>query len=153
MKFLSKDFSHEGDIPQVFTCEGEDISPELHWSGAPEGTKSFVIICHDPDAPFPGGWYHWVIFNLPVSSGYLRQNEKDFPEGTGFGQNSWKRNDYGGPCPPSGKHRYYFRLYALDTKLNLADGSTPAEIEASMQSHVLAKAELMGRYIKVGNRG
>ncbi len=149
MKFTSKDFDHEGDIPQVFTCEGEDISPELSWSDVPAKAKTLAMICHDPDAPFPGGWYHWLFFNLPASLTGLAQNVKEFPKGTGFGMNSWKRNDYGGPCPPSGKHRYYFRLYALDCELDLDDGATPAQIESRMKDHVLAEAELMGKYIKV----
>jgi Raf kinase inhibitor-like YbhB/YbcL family protein len=151
MKLTSKDFTHEGDIPQIFSCEGKDISPEFSWTEVPNGAKSLVLICHDPDAPYPGGWYHWVLFNMPATLTGLAQNIEKFPEGTGFGQNSWKRNDYGGPCPPSGKHRYYFRLWALDGFLDLKDGSTPDEIEKAMKPHVLAKAELMGKYIKVGS--
>lgn len=149
MKMTSKDFTHEGDIPQIFTCEGSDVSPELTWDDIPQDTKSFALIVHDPDAPFPGGWHHWVMFNIPGNTTHFKQGEKNFPGGTGFGQNSWKRNDYGGPCPPSGKHRYYFRLYALDTILELVDGSKPEAIEKAMKSHILDKAELMGKYIKV----
>jgi Raf kinase inhibitor-like YbhB/YbcL family protein len=152
MKFTSKDFSHKGEIPQIFTCEGKDLSPELSWSDVPEGAKSLVMICHDPDAPFPGGWYHWVLFNLPASLKGLAQGVKDFPKGTGFGQNSWKRNDYGGPCPPSGVHRYFFRLYALDTVLANPDGSTPGQLEEAMKGHILGQTELMGTYIKLENR-
>lgn len=150
MKITSQDFKHEGDIPQIFTCEGQDLSPELSWSDMPVGAVSLVMICHDPDAPYPGGWDHWVLFNLPATAKGLAQGVKDFPKGTGFGMNSWKRNDYGGPCPPSGVHRYFFKLYALDTVLDLKDGVTPTQIEAAMKGHVLDQAELMGKYIKVG---
>lgn len=145
MKLTSKDFVHEGFIPQLFSCEGEDTSPELSWADVPQGTKSFVLICDDPDAPV-GTWDHWVLFNLPADTAGLARSIKAFPKGTGFGQNSWKRNDYGGPCPPSNVHRYYFKLYALDTRLNLQDGSNVHQVEAAMAGHVLAEAVLMGRY-------
>ncbi len=147
MKFTSKDFVNEGPIPQIFTCEGEDISPELNWSDVPAKAQSLVMICDDPDAPM-GVWDHWLVFNLPPISTGLKKaiTEKEYPAGTGLGRNSWGRNNYGGPCPPSNVHRYYFRLYALDTKLDLANGATKPQILKAMEGHILAQAELMGKY-------
>lgn len=147
MKIVSKDFTHEGMIPQIFSCEGEDKSPELSWSDVPTGAKSLVLICDDPDAPV-GMWDHWVLFNLPATTKGLAQATKDFPEGTGFGKNSWGRNDYGGPCPPDRTHRYFFKLFALDSKLDLPNGATKKQVEDAMKGHILAQAELMGKYPK-----
>jgi Raf kinase inhibitor-like YbhB/YbcL family protein len=156
MKLTSKDFTHEGSIPQKFTCEGEDKSPELSWTDVPAGAKSLVLICYDPDAPDPKApkmiYDHWVLFNLPADSHGFKEGLKDFPKGTGLGKNSWGRNDYGGPCPPIGVHRYYFNLYAVDKVLDLPDGSTKQQVLDAIKGHELAKAELMGTYIKVANR-
>jgi Raf kinase inhibitor-like YbhB/YbcL family protein len=157
MKITSKDFIHEGNIPQIFTCEGKylkpdlkrDVSPELSWSDLPLEAKSLVMIMHDPDAPYPGGWDHWVLFNIPVSAKGLPQDVAELPKGTEVGLNSWKRNDYGGPCPPTGSHRYYFKLYALDVELQLATGASKEQVLDAMKGHVKAEAELMGRYEKV----
>jgi Raf kinase inhibitor-like YbhB/YbcL family protein len=133
----------EGDpIPVQFSCDGEDISPELAWSGIPEGTASLAFIMDDPDAPM-GTWVHWVLFNLPADSTGLPQAVT----GVGVdGQNSWDRTGYGGPCPPGGTHRYYFKLYALDTILDLDPGANKAALESAMEGHILAQAELMGTY-------
>lgn len=145
MEIKSSAFNHEGLIPPKYTCNGEDISLPLEWSGVPEGTHSLVMICDDPDAPM-GTWDHWILFNLPVTTSGLAEAVKDFPNGTGFGQNSWGNNSYGGPCPPDKEHRYYFKLYALDTVLNLEDGVTKAAVISAMDGHILAEAVLMGRY-------
>lgn len=151
MKLTSKDFTHEGNIPQLFTCEGKDLSPELSWSDVPEGTKSFVMIMDDPDAPM-GTYDHWVLFNIPGQTRSFVQGMKEYPVGSVKGQNSWKRNDYGGPCPPTGVHRYFFKLYALDSNLGLVEGATKHEVEQAMQGHILGQTELMGKYQKVGQK-
>jgi Raf kinase inhibitor-like YbhB/YbcL family protein len=156
MKFTSKNFDHEGFIPQVFTCEGEDKSPELSWGDVPEGAKSLALICYDPDAPDPDApkmiYDHWVLYNLPASSKGLKEGEKDFPQGTGLGKNSWGRNDYGGPCPPIGVHRYFFNLYALDKTLDLPDGSNKKQVTDAMEGHVIEHKVLMGKYKKKGKQ-
>ena len=145
MEIKSAAFKDGDLIPMRYTCNGDDISPPLKWSRAPEGTHAFALIMDDPDAPM-GTWDHWVLFNLPETLTELPEAVEDFPEGTGFGKNSWGRNDYGGPCPPDKEHRYYFKLYALDTVLNLEDGVTKAAVLSSMDGHVLAEAVLMGSY-------
>lgn len=132
-------------IPQKYTCDGADVSPPLAWSGVLAGTESFALIMDDPDAPM-GTWDHWVLFNLPASANGLAENIKQLPAGTQVGQNSWKRNDWGGPCPPDKEHRYFFKLYALDTTLSLSTGATKKQVEVAMKGHVLGQAELMGRY-------
>ena len=150
----SPKFSHHGEIPSLYTCEGSDISPPLVWSGAPEGTKSFALIVDDPDAPDPAApkvtWVHWVVYNLPASVTTLPEDIKShgLPEGAREGQNDWKRRGYGGQCPPKGRHRYVHKLYALDTDFPEALGLTKAELEDAMTGHVLAKAELIGTYEK-----
>lgn len=138
-------FTHNGLIPAKYTCNGVNISPPLNWSGAPAATKSFVLIMDDPDAP-AGTWDHWVLFNIPVTTHELSENAKNFPAGTKRGSNSWHHSNYGGPCPPSGIHRYFFKLYALDALLDLPEGATKRDIENAMQNHTLATAELMGEY-------
>ncbi len=143
-----------GEIPRRHTCEGEDVSPELRWSGVPEGAKSLVLIVDDPDAPDPDApttiWVHWVLYNVPATAAGLPEavDPKDLPSGTGEGTNDWKRTGYQGPCPPIGRHRYFHRLYALDTVLPDLGTPTKAEVEAAMKGHVLAQAELMGTYKK-----
>jgi hypothetical protein len=153
LEITSPAFEAGGEIPTRFTCEGEDVSPPLAWSGVPAGTQSLVLIVDDPDAPDPKAprttWVHWVLFDLPPGSGGLAEGAAAgaLPEGTRVGRNDWKRRDYGGPCPPIGRHRYFHELYALDTKLDL-DAPDKAEVERAMEGHVLARAELVGTYEK-----
>jgi Raf kinase inhibitor-like YbhB/YbcL family protein len=149
-------FKNQGEIPTKYTCEGQDISPPLSWSGVPEGTKSLVLIVDDPDAPDPKAprmtWVHWVLYDLPPSSGKLPEAvaAKDLPKGTREGLSDWKRTGYGGPCPPIGRHRYFHKLYALDTILPDLGQPTKADVEKSMQGHILASVELIGTYQKRG---
>jgi Raf kinase inhibitor-like YbhB/YbcL family protein len=131
-------------IPARYTCDGLDISPPLAWSDAPGGTQSFALIMDDPDAP-GGTWVHWVLFNLPAQTRQLE--ERAAPQAV-QGRNSWGRPGYGGPCPPSGTHRYFFRLYALDTLLQLPAGAGKEQVLRAMQGHILAQAELMGVYAR-----
>ncbi len=145
----SSAFQAESLIPPRFTCEGNDISPELTWSGAPEGTKTFAIIVHDPDAPRAGGWTHWVAFNIPAGVNHIAENAPQrgqLPGGGVQGRNDSGKQGYMGPCPPSGTHRYYFRLYALDTILNLRETARKTDLERAMKGHILAQTELMGKY-------
>ncbi len=148
MKITSSAFVNGGKIPSKYTCDGNDLIVPLQISDVPAGAKSLALIMDDPDAIKPAGkvWDHWVVFNIPVDVKEIAEGEE--PSGTG-GRNSWGRTGYGGPCPPDGEHRYYFKLYALDAVLSLPEGSTKAEIERAMQGHVAAKAELMGRYERV----
>lgn len=142
MELTSTDFDNGGMIPSEMTCDGRDISPELLIGGVPGDAKSLALIMDDPDAP-SGSFVHWVVWNIPT--GTVRIERGSEPEGiqgrTGFGGRG-----YGGPCPPSGTHRYYFRLYALDDELALREGSSKGELEEAMESHIIAKAELMGKY-------
>ncbi len=150
----SSAFMHQGEIPALYTCEGEDISPALAWSGAPAGTKSFVLIVDDPDAPDPAApkmvWVHWILYNIPPTSSGLPEGVKGtgLPKGAFDGLNDWKRTGYGGPCPPIGRHRYFHKLYALDAVLPDLKRPTKAQMEKAMQGHILAKAELIGTYQK-----
>lgn len=142
----------EGDpVPVRYTCDGADLSPPLLWDGAPSNTKSYVLICDDPDAPV-GNWDHWVIFNLPIDTRELPEglfNREKLPNGAIQGQNSWGNIGYNGPCPPKGSsHRYFFKLYALDTMLSLTSKATKADVEAAMQGHILAQSQLMARYAR-----
>jgi Raf kinase inhibitor-like YbhB/YbcL family protein len=154
LTLISSAFSHEGSIPQRYTCEGDDISPPLAWSGAPAGTKSLVLIVDDPDAPDPRAprmtWVHWVLYNLPATVQALPEGVKGgaLPAGTKEGRNDWKRTGYGGPCPPIGRHRYFHKLYALDT--NLPDLGAPLKphLERVMAGHILAQTELIATYEK-----
>ena len=151
LQLTSSAFQSESNIPRQFTCEGDDVSPELKWTNAPSGTKSFALIVHDPDAPRPGGFTHWVAYNIPANVTQIAQGA---PKGDKLssgglqGRNDSGQNGYMGPCPPSGTHRYYFYLYALDTELNLQPGASKDDVEKAIKGHVLAKAELMGRYKK-----
>ena len=142
MKLTSTAFQNNAPIPSDYTCDGSDLSPPLTISDVPSNTKSLVLISDDPDAPV-GIWDHWVVFNIPLSTKEIAKGTE--PEGTA-GKNSWGRTGYGGPCPPSGTHRYFFKLYALDTMLNLPEGATKKDIEGAMQGHIVAKTELMGTY-------
>lgn len=149
MVITSTAFEDGGTIPAAYSCDGQDKSPELNWTGVPEGTQSFVLILDDPDAP-GGTFTHWVIFNIPAGATGLEENTAkigELPDGTLQGKNSFGTIGYGGPCPPSGSlHRYYFTLYALDITLDLASGATKAQVLAAMEGHVLAEAVIMGNY-------
>ena len=144
----SSAFQNGGSIPKKFTCEAADVSPELTWSGVPEKTQSFALIADDPDAPM-GTWVHWVIYDLPPNTAKLPEGvpKQEQAASGAQGKNSSGKIGYGGPCPPPGKpHRYFFKLYALDSKLSLKPGARKPEVEAAMKGHVLAQAELMGKY-------
>ncbi len=154
LKIESEAFKDGEAIPKPFTCEGQDVSPPLAWSGVPADARSLVLIVDDPDAPDPEAprmtWVHWVLYNLPAETAGLAQNvaAEDLPAGTGEGLNDWKRTGYGGPCPPIGRHRYFHKLYALDTRLEGLTNPTKAQVEAAMQGHVIARAEMVGTYAK-----
>ena len=148
----SESFNEGETIPARFTCDGEDISPPLSWSGAPTNTKSFVLIMDDPDAPV-GTWVHWNLIHLPGEMRTLPENlqlEAAVAEGIKQGTNSWGRPGYGGPCPPGGTHRYFFKLYALDDSLNLEVSATKEDVVAAMEGHILMETELMGTYSTSG---
>lgn len=150
MKLESSAFSSEGMVPAKYTCDGNDVSPPLAWSGVPAGTKSFALIADDPDAPM-GIWVHWVVWNIPPSITKLTENvptDRRLDDGMRQGINDFKRAGYGGPCPPGGEHRYYFKLYALDTDITLGERAGKGELENAMKGHVLAEAQLMGRYAR-----
>jgi hypothetical protein len=142
-------FSFGGEIPKKYSCDGADLSPALAWNGIPAGTQTFALIADDPDAP-AGTWTHWVIWDIPAKLKGLAENvlkTEALADGTRQGRNDFRRIGYGGPCPPAGKpHRYFFRLYALDSKLDLRAGASRAELERAMKGHVLAQAEVMGKY-------
>ena len=152
----SPDFTHAGAIPTRFTCEGDDVSPGLRWTGVPAGARSLALIVDDPDAPDPaaprGIWVHWVLYNLPVAVNELASAvpSRMLPGQTLVGKNDWGRTGYGGPCPPIGRHRYFFKLLALDAVLPDLHQPTRAQIEAAMTGHVLGEAVLMGTYQKKG---
>lgn len=145
-------FEHGGAIPRRYTCDGDDISPPLEWTGVPAGAKSLALIADDPDAPDPAApkrvWVHWVLYNLPADCTGLAKGAggRNLPPGTLEGLNDWKKVGYGGPCPPIGKHRYCFKLYAIDCTLKDLDRPTKGILEKAMLGHVLATAELMGGY-------
>ena len=148
LKVTSPDFTAGGAIPKQFTCDGADISPALAWNDPPAGAQSFSLIADDPDAPV-GTWVHWVLFDLPPNVRSLSQNVPktgQLESGARQGMNDFDKIGYGGPCPPRGTHRYFFKLYALDTKLNLKAGATKKEVERAQQGHVLAQGEYIGRY-------
>ncbi len=145
-------FDDGGQIPARYTCEGEDVSPPLAWSGAPPATKSYALIVDDPDAPDPDNprmtWVHWIVFNLPPDSEGLGEAVEQMPGDGAQGVNDWKRADYGGPCPPIGRHRYFHKLYALDAVLSGLSQPTKDELTEAMQGHVLAEVQLVGTYEK-----
>ena len=142
LRLSSPAFVHTGNVPAVHTCDGRDASPPLAIAGVPARTQSLVLIMDDPDAP-AGTWVHWVAWNIPPGTTEIGAG---LPPGSVEGRNSWQRTGYGGPCPPSGSHRYFFKLYALDTLLTLPATGGKAEVERAMKGHVLAQAELMGTY-------
>jgi len=151
----SNSFKNEQFLDKKFTCEGEDISPDLFWINAPEGVKSFALICEDPDAPRAEAWVHWIIFNISSNRTSLRENIAKGPNSHEYletdspiqGTNDFSKIGYGGPCPPAGKpHRYFFKLYALDEKVPLKSGATKEQLLAAIENHIIAKAELIGLY-------
>lgn len=148
IKINSPAFEDGGMIPSRFTCDGLDVSPALEWESVPETAKTLAIICDDPDAPM-GTWVHWVIFNIPADLDGL---EEDVPADEVLsnraiqGKNDFRRIGYGGPCPPGGTHRYFFKIYALDTELDLSPGATKSQVLEAMEGHILAQGKLMGRY-------
>ncbi|MEJ2257004.1 MAG: YbhB/YbcL family Raf kinase inhibitor-like protein [Woeseiaceae bacterium] len=148
----SSAFVDDGAIPTIYTCDGEDRSPPLAWSDPPEGARSLALIVDDPDAPDPAApqmtWSHWVLYDLPATAGELPEAVASaaLPSGAAEGLNDWKRTGYGGPCPPIGRHRYFFKLYALDTRLEGLDHPTREQLEAAMEGHVLERTELIGTY-------
>jgi Raf kinase inhibitor-like YbhB/YbcL family protein len=150
IKVTSTAFQEGGMIPQQYTCDGANISPPLSWTGVPGGVKTLALITDDPDAP-KGVFTHWVLFNLPASSRELPENvpaQERLPDDAKQGTNSFKKIGYGGPCPPSGDeaHRYFFKLYALDTELALDAGATKEQLLKAMDGHIVAEGQLMGRY-------
>jgi len=150
IELKSAAFASGEPIPVQYTCDGDDISPPLQWSDPPQGTQSFALIADDPDAP-GRTWVHWVLYNLPADSRSLSEavpSDADLPDGSQHGNNSWNRFGYGGPCPPSGTHRYFFKLYALDTILDLDPGKSKDNLLQAIEGHVLAQAELMGTYTR-----
>jgi Raf kinase inhibitor-like YbhB/YbcL family protein len=158
MKLTSPAFPHRGEIPQAYTCEGHDISPPLTWSEVPPNARSLALIVDDPDAPDPAApkrtWVHWVLYNLPAADGALPEGVKHrLPPGTREGLNDWKRTGYGGPCPPIGRHRYFFKLYALDTVLPDFGRPDKIALEQAMKGHIIANAELIGTYEKKRDMG
>lgn len=144
-------FANGADIPRSYTCQGKDISPPLTIAHVPSGAQSLVLIVDDPDVPDPRAprrtWVHWILFNLPPTTTSLPEAMSSLPPGAQSGTNDWQRTGYGGPCPPMGKHRYFFRLYALDTQLALK-APTKAQVVEAMQGHILAQTELLGFYQK-----
>jgi Raf kinase inhibitor-like YbhB/YbcL family protein len=147
-------FTDHGAIPRQYTCEGADLSPPLTWSQPPPGTKSLALIVDDPDAPDPRApkmtWVHWVVLNIPAGAQGLREGAaaRGMPAGSAQGLNDWKRPGYGGPCPPIGTHRYFHKLYALDTVLSGPEHPTKEQLLAALKGHVLAEAQLVGTYQK-----
>jgi len=150
MQISSNAFANNDPIPVKYTCDGQDTSPPLSWTGMPAGTKSLVLIVDDPDAPDPAAprmtWVHWVLYNLPPASQGLAEGVRQLPPDTGEGLNDWRRTGYGGPCPPVGRHRYFHKLYALDVALPDLGRPTKAAVERAMRGHVLAHGELIGTY-------
>ena len=152
MTLESPAFSHEGSIPSEYTCDGDDISPQLQWSGIPSNAKSLVLIMDDPDAPDPAApkitWVHWVLYNIPPTATGLAKaiSDADLPAGTLQGLNNWNRTGYGGPCPPIGRHRYFHKLYALDNVLPDLGMPTKSALEEAMQGHIIEKTVLLGTY-------
>lgn len=151
LSIKSPGFPHGGEIPTRHTCEGEDIPPALTWEGVPPGARSLALVVDDPDAPDPAApkrtWVHWVLYDLPPDVGGLPEGGR-LPPGTREGKNDWNRTGWGGPCPPIGRHRYFFKLYALDRTLGDLGHPTKAQLERAMEGHILARAELMGTYQK-----
>src|SRR5512146_3113573 len=151
-------FEDGGEIPIRHTCEGDDLSPPLTWSGVPAAARSLALVVDDPDAPDPAApqrtWVHWVLYELPTAATGLGEglHHGTLPPGTREGVNDWKRTGYGGPCPPIGRHRYFFKLYALDAPLGNLGHPTKAALERAMRGHILEQAELVGTYQRIKSR-
>lgn len=155
MLLTSTAFQQGSEIPPHYTSDGENVSPELSWSDAPAGTKSFVLVVHDPDAPMPGGFTHWVVYNIAPQTAHIEENAPKEEQVAGLGlqgKNDGGKLGYTGPAPPSGTHRYFFRLFALDKMLDLPPAATHKQLSAATKGHVLAQAELMGTYEKQSER-
>jgi Raf kinase inhibitor-like YbhB/YbcL family protein len=154
LALTSPAFTQGGSIPSKYTCEGDDLSPPLIWTGAPAGTKSFALIVDDPDAPDPAKpqmvYVHWVLYNVPASTTSLPENatKAGLPKGAMQGTNDWHKPQYGGPCPPIGRHRYFFKLFALDSELTGLSSPTKPDLLKAMEGHILGQSELMGTYQK-----
>lgn len=152
MSIASTAFEHNGTIPRLYTCEGRDISPPLNWTGIPSGTQTLALIVDDPDAPDPAAprmtWVHWVLYNLPATLTGLPEAVQTLPAGALQGLNDWNHTGYGGPCPPIGRHRYFFRLYALDAQLPDLKRPTKKALEQALKGHILAQAQWVGTYQK-----
>jgi len=152
LKLTSPAFPHGGDIPAKYTCDGNDVSPPLAWSGVPANAKSLALVVDDPDAPDPAAprmtWVHWVLYNISPSASSLAEGVKTLPAATLQGLNDWGRGGYGGPCPPIGRHRYFHKLYALDVVLPDLGRPSKLKLESRMKGHIVAQAELMGTYQK-----
>jgi len=157
MKLTSAAFGENQSIPKVYTCEGKNVSPPLAWNGVPAGAKTLVLIVDDPDAPDPAAprmtWVHWVLYDIPASATGLAEGVASaaLPKGTREGSNGWQRTGYGGPCPPIGRHRYFHKLYALDTVLPELDKPSTTALEQAMKGHILAQTQLIGTYQKGKN--
>jgi len=148
IKITSSAFEDGGLIPAKYTCDGADVSPPLQWDTVPEGTRSIALICDDPDAPM-GTWVHWVLFNLPSDAKELVENipsDKILPDGARQGLSDFGRVGYGGPCPPGGTHRYFFKIYALDTEVGLQAGADKRRLLKTMEGHILSQGQLIGKY-------
>ena len=154
MKLTSTAFGENQSIPKLYTCEGKDVSPPLAWNGVPANAKSLALIVDDPDAPDPAAprmtWVHWVLYNIPASATGLAEGIAPgaLPKGTLEGVNDWQRTGYGGPCPPIGRHRYFHKLYALDTALPDLKKPTKGALEQAMKGHIVTQAQLIGTYEK-----
>lgn len=148
MKITSQAFEDGGMIPEKYTCDDINVSPPLAWGPGPEGTQTYALICDDPDAPM-GTWVHWVLFNLPANIDELPEGvppERDLESGAKQGMNDFRKIGYGGPCPPGGTHRYFFKLYALDAGMDLEAGAAKSDLLSAMEGHILAECQLMGKY-------
>lgn len=152
LQLTSGAFTDGGEIPARYTCDGQNVSPPLAWPGAPAATRSFVLIVDDPDAPDPQAprmvWVHWVLYNLPAATDHLPEAVHALPAGTVSGNTDFQHTGYGGPCPPIGRHRYFFKLYALDTLLPDRGAVGKMSVEQAMRGHILEEAQLMGTYLK-----
>ena|SRR2546423_889507 len=154
LKVTSSAFQQGSSIPSQYTCDGNDTSPPLAWSGAAKSAKTFALIVDDPDAPDPAKpqrvYVHWVVYNIPVATSSLPENasKSGMPKGAVQGKNDWGKPEYGGPCPPIGRHRYFFKLYALDTDLTGLSAPAKADLERAMKGHIVDSGELMGTYQK-----
>jgi Raf kinase inhibitor-like YbhB/YbcL family protein len=148
IEITSSAFEEGGMIPAKYTCDGSDVSPPLQWDTVPEGTKRIALICDDPDAPM-GTWVHWVLFNLPADTREVAEDipaDEILPNGAKQGVSDFGRIGYGGPCPPGGTHRYFFKIYALDTELDLRAGADKPQLLEAMEGRILAQGQLLGKY-------